>query len=295
MEFGSTDVAAVLSATGGADTSIIARLLLAVGLDPANPSLAAMLNRLWEIALANINIANSLALAGAIFYVITLLMRTIVPLRIFGIIGDALFIGYGMLANSISTFFLYLLMLPINSVRLYQMLKLVDKARRSAEGDLSMSWLEPYMVQRRYRKNDVLFRKGERANEMFMVVSGKFLVTELAMELLAGHIFGELGFLSPSRHRTQTIECVEDGQVLSITYDKLLELYFQNPEFGYYFLRLSSERLLEDVARLERIIEVNKDVIAQAEAARQAKKNSPDRADGQTGRASDGQVLDGVR
>jgi hypothetical protein len=40
-----------------------------------------------------------------------------------------------------------------------------------------------------------------------------------------------------------------------MTYDRLLEIYFQNPEFSYYFLRLSSERLLQNIARLEKIIE----------------------------------------
>jgi CRP-like cAMP-binding protein len=253
---------------------MINNLLIQLGLDPANLTFAAIAHRLTDVAMDNMNLANTFALAGAIFYVTTLLMRTIVPLRIFGIFGDAFFIGYGVLANSVTTFFLYLLLLPINSVRLYQMLKLVKKARRSAEGDLSMSWLEPYMVQRRHRAKDVLFRKGERANEMFMIVTGKFLVSELGMELPAGRVFGELGFLSPNNRRTQTVECTEDGQVLTITYDKLLELYFQNPEFGYYFLRLSSERLLENMGRLEAIIEDNKDVIAQNQAARAAKKES---------------------
>jgi CRP-like cAMP-binding protein len=107
----------------------------------------------------------------------------------------------------------------------------------------------------------VLFRKGEAANEMFIVVTGAFLVTELGMELPPGQVFGELGFLSKNNRRTQTVECTEDGDVLTITYDKLLELYFQNPEFGYYFLRLTSERLLQNMARLEEIVEQNKDVI----------------------------------
>jgi cyclic nucleotide-binding protein len=247
---------------------MIDKLWLALGLDPNAITYEAVVNRLIDVALAHVNLANSFALAGAIFYVTTLLMRTIVPLRVFGIVGDACFVGYGALANSLTTFFLYLLLLPINSVRLYQMLKLVKKARRSAEGDLSMSWLEPFMVQRRYRKNDVLFRKGERADEMFMIISGKFLVSEIAMELPAGRVFGELGFLSPNNRRTQSVECLEDGQVMTITYEKLLELYFQNPEFGYYFLRLTSERLLENMARLERVIEDNKDVIANNTAAR---------------------------
>ena len=36
----------------------------------------------------------------------------------------------------------------------------------------------------------------------------------------------------------------ESGEVVTITYDRLLEIYFENPEFGYYFLRLASDRLI---------------------------------------------------
>jgi len=43
----------------------------------------------------------------------------------------------------------------------------------------------------------------------------------------------------------------ETGMVLTITYDKVQELYFQNPTFGFYFLRLATGRLLQNVARLE--------------------------------------------
>jgi CRP-like cAMP-binding protein len=46
------------------------------------------------------------------------------------------------------------------------------------------------------------------------------------------------------------IECIEDGQVMTITYAKLLEIYFQNPQLGYYFLVLISQRLLENISRL---------------------------------------------
>jgi len=69
---------------------------------------------------------------------------------------------------------------------------------------------------------------------------------------------GELGFITPNNKRTQTVECIESGEVLTITYDRLLEIYFENPEFGYYFLRLTSDRLIQNIARLEGIIEQNK-------------------------------------
>jgi hypothetical protein len=218
-------------------------------------TLALIVHRFMDAAVAAINLANMFALMGAIFFVATLLMRTIVPLRIAALISDVFFIGYGVLSNSINTLILYGLLLPINSIRLYQMIKLIRKARVSAQGDLSMDWLKPFMIRRTYRNGDVLFRKGEPASEMFFTVTGKLLVTEIGIEIPPGRLVGELGFLSPDNRRTQTVECIQDGEVLTMTYDRLLEIYFQNPEFGYYFLRLTSERLLQNIARLEKIIE----------------------------------------
>ncbi len=234
------------------------KLLLQIGLDPNNVTFHAIVARLIEITAANINFASICALVGAAFYAATLLMRTMVPLRAFGILSTLLFMAYGALAGAIPTFLMYLLLLPINSLRLAQMLNLVKKARVAAQGDLSMDWLKPFMNRRRYRQGDVLFRKGQPANEMFLTVTGKFLVIEIGVEVAPGHLMGELGFLTPGNKRTQSVECVEGGDVLTITYDRLLEIYFQNPRFGYYFLRLSSDRLLQNIARLERIIEQNK-------------------------------------
>ena len=110
------------------------------------------------------------------------------------------------------------------------------------------------MTARKYRRGDKLFKKDDAANEMFLTVTGKFLVTEIGIELPPGRLMGELGFLTPNNRRTATVECIEDGQVMTITYEKLLEIYFQNPQFGYYFLVLTSQRLLENISRLEEII-----------------------------------------
>ena len=260
MSSADLDLAAILNRAVeyAAQNLRVEKLLVQLGLDPANVTYDAIFNRLVDITLANINFANMLALVGAIFYVATLMVRTIVPLRVIGIISMIFFIGYGALAGAVATFLLYLLSLPINVIRLRQMLTLVKKAKLSAQGDLSMDWLRPFMTPRKYRKGDVLFHKGDVAKEMFLTITGKFLVDEIGVELPPGRIMGELGFIAPENRRTQTVKCIEDGEVLTITYDKLLELYFQNPEFGYYFLRLSSERLMQNIARLEGIIENNK-------------------------------------
>jgi hypothetical protein len=249
-----------------ADNLRVAKILVQLGLDPNNVSYEALYNRLLEIVLANINLANTFALIGAIFFVTTLLTHTMVPLRIANMIGCACFVGFGALAGDIKTFLLYLLLLPINAVRLRQMLTLVKKARAATQGDTSMEWLKPFMTQRKYRKGDILFKKNDAADEMLLTVTGNFVVKEIGVELPPGRLMGELGFLTPDNRRTATIECIEDGHVLTITYEKLLEIYFQNPQFGYYFLVLTSQRLLENIKRLEGIVAQSK-LAAQAAAA----------------------------
>jgi Cyclic nucleotide-binding domain len=264
MKFSSADLSTILDRV--LDTAVdnlrIAKILVQMGLDPSNITYDALFNRLVEIALAKVTLANMFALVGAIFFVATLLMQTMVPLRVANMVGCTFFVAFGALSGNVATFLLYLLLLPINAVRLRQMLKLVKKARSATQGDMSMEWLKPFMTERRYRRGDTLFKKDDAATEMFLTVTGKFLVTEIGVELPPGRLMGELGFLTLNKRRTATVECIEDGQVLTITYERLLEIYFQNPQFGYYFLVLTSQRLLQNISRLER-------TIAQEKAARQ--------------------------
>src|ERR1700720_246600 len=118
-----------------ADNLRVAKILVQLGLDPNNITYDALFNRLLEIFLANITLANMFALVGAIFFVATLLTQTMVPLRVANMIGCAFFAGFGALAGSVKTFLLYLLMVPINAFRLRQMLTLVKKARSATQGD----------------------------------------------------------------------------------------------------------------------------------------------------------------
>jgi hypothetical protein len=267
MKFSSADLSTTLDRIldTAADNLRIAKILIQMGLDPNNITYDALFSRLLEIGLANITLANMFALVGAIFFVATLLTQTMVPLRVANMVGCTFFVAFGALSGNVATFLLYLLLLPINAFRLHQMLNLVKKARSTTQGDASMEWLKPFMTERKYRKGDILVKKGDTANEMFLTITAKFLVTEIGVELPPGRLMGELGFLTPNKQRTATVECTEDGQVLTITYEKLLEIYFQNPQFGYYFLVLTSQRLLENISRLEAIIAQNK--VAQQIAA----------------------------
>src|SRR5580698_9500369 len=136
-----------------ADNLRVAKILIQLGLDPDNITYDAIFNRLLELFLHNITLAN--------------------------MIGCAFFAAFGALTGTITTFLLYLLMVPINAWRLRQMLQLVKMARSATQGDTSMEWLKPFMTERKYRKGDVLFKKDDTADEMFLTVTGKFLVNEI--------------------------------------------------------------------------------------------------------------------
>src|SRR4051795_7735568 len=191
------------------------------------------------------------AVFASVFVVATTTMRTMIPLRIFGILTNLVLIATAIPTRNYLVILVQSVVLVLNSYRLHQMLQLVRDVKKSVNSDLSMEWLKPFMTERNCTAGEMLFYKDEKAEDMLYIVSGKFKLVESGIVLPVGAIVGELGMLSPSNTRTQTLECVEAGLVLSVSYSKVEELYVQNPEFGFYFLRLSSARLFENIAKLE--------------------------------------------
>ena len=191
------------------------------------------------------------ALFASIFVVATTTMRTMIPLRIFGILANIVLFLTAIPAHNYLVMLVQSAMFLVNSYRLHQMLQLVRDVKKSVNSDLSMEWLKPFMTERKCAAGEVLFYKDEKAEDMLYIVSGSFKLVESGIVLPVGAIVGELGMLSPSKIRTQSLECVEAGLVLSVSYSKVEELYVQNPAFGFYFLRLTSARLFQNLNTLQ--------------------------------------------
>lgn len=188
---------------------------------------------------------------ASIFVIATTTMRTMIPLRVFGILANIVLIVTAIPIHNYLVILVQVVMLVVNTYRLHQMLQLVRDVRKSVNSDLSMEWLKPFMTERKAGAGEVLFYKDEKADSMFYIVSGRFRLVESGIELPVGAIVGELGMLSPSNVRTQTLECIEGGVILSVSYDQVEQLYVQNPAFGFYFLRLASARLFQNIGTLE--------------------------------------------
>ncbi len=209
-------------------------------------------------------------LFASVFVVATTTMRTMIPLRVFGILANVVLIATAIPSHNYLTIVLQAVMLSLNSYRLHQMLQLVRDVKKSVNSDLSMEWLKPFMTERNCATGEMLFYKDEKADSMFYIVSGRFQLVESGIELPAGAIVGELGMLSPSNMRTQTLECIEGGVILSVNYTQVEELYVQNPAFGFYFLRLASARLFQNIEKLEQRLAQHATAAAAAAAPKPA-------------------------
>src|SRR6476659_4439596 len=192
------------------------------------------------------------ALFASIFVIATTTMRTMIPLRVFSIFANIVLFAMAVPNHNYLVMLVQAVMLLVNSYRLHQMLQLVRDVKKSVNSDLSMDWPKPFMTERKCEAGEILFYKDEKAEDMLYIVSGRFRLVESGIEFPVGAIVGELGMLSPSNIRTQTLECIEAGLILSVSYTKVEELYVQNPEFGFYFLRLFSSRLFQNIDTLER-------------------------------------------
>ena len=162
-----------------------------------------------------------------------------------------MFIVYAFLVPVYPQLLLQAILLPLNALRLYEMLKLTEKVKVAARGDLSMGWLEAFVTKRVATKGEVLFGKGDVATTMFYTVTGRYRLPEVGVEVGPGEVIGEIGLIAPNNKRTSTFECVEGGELLTISYPQVKQLYYQNPQFGFYFLQLIGQRLIQNIANLE--------------------------------------------
>jgi CRP/FNR family transcriptional regulator, cyclic AMP receptor protein len=189
-------------------------------------------------------------LAAALVF-LTFYMKTMIPLRVIGICSNCSFIAYGYLGDLYPVLILHLLLLPLNGLRLREMVHLTRQVREATHGDLNMDWVKPFSSTRHAQAGEVLFHKGDLANDMFVVVSGRFRLSETGIEIGPSHVVGELALFAPEHKRTQTLECFEPGTLMQIAYAQVEQLFFQNPQFGFYLLKLITRRLFQNIVRLE--------------------------------------------
>ena len=198
-----------------------------------------------------ITIADAMGYIAALLVFTTFWMKTMIPLRVLGLGSNIFFIAYGFLAPAYPPLVLHILLLPLNIVRLREMLRLTRRVEQATAGNNNMDWIKPFTSTRWMSADEILFCKGDTADRCLSWFRGAAVCSTAASKSGLATVVGELALVSPDKARTQTLKCQEGGELLEISYGHVKQLYFQNPVFGFYFLELTSQRLFNNVRRLE--------------------------------------------
>ena len=192
-----------------------------------------------------------IGLAGTAITVVTYMARTMIRLRILALLSSAAFFTYGVLTGSLTVIATEALLFPINLVRLFQVKRLIGQVEKASLGDFSLEWLKPLGKERRTKAGEIVFRKGDPADRLYFIAEGRYELPESGIGLGSGQIVGEFGLVSEGNVRTQGLQSLEAGVLLGVDYADVQQLHFQSPEFGFYFLKLVSGRLLNNLEAAE--------------------------------------------
>jgi CRP/FNR family cyclic AMP-dependent transcriptional regulator len=170
------------------------------------------------------------------------LAKRMIPLRTVSILNNVFGVAAGIGSGSLSTLIEHAVNLPLNAVRLREMRRLVTNVRDASATDLKIEWLKPFMHPRKLNAGARVFSKGDEAKEAFVLVEGRIVIPENSAAIEPGAIFGEMALFTATGRRTASAVCASDVRLLVITYEQFEQLYFQNPEFGLYLVRLIVRR-----------------------------------------------------
>jgi CRP/FNR family cyclic AMP-dependent transcriptional regulator len=181
-------------------------------------------------------------------------MKTIVPLRRVAIASNLVFIGYALMGISFGIFdkvlpilILHLALLPLNVMRLREVRTTIRSIQAMTREHASLDALIPFMKHESIKRGQKLFSKGDQADRLYVLKQGRIKLIELGKTLEAGAVFGEVGIFSENALRTSSAFSEEDAELFSLTSDKAIELFYQDPRFGFYIVRAIARYVSEGV------------------------------------------------
>jgi CRP/FNR family transcriptional regulator, cyclic AMP receptor protein len=189
----------------------------------------------------------TVAWLAALLVFASFFMKTMTPLRVVAISSNVAFIGYALLGIRYGIFdrvypilVLHSALLPLNVVRLLQIRRLIDAVNTASNAE-ALASLIPYMQTESRRRGETLFSKGDPADTLYLIEAGSVRFPELGTKLSTGAVFGEVGLFAPEGTRSASAICDDDCRLSAIAKNKVLELYYQDPRFGMFLIRLVSE------------------------------------------------------
>jgi serine phosphatase RsbU (regulator of sigma subunit)/anti-sigma regulatory factor (Ser/Thr protein kinase) len=117
----------------------------------------------------------------------------------------------------------------------------------AAKDDEGLHFPLESMNRETFRKGDVLFKAGDRADKMYYVTRGSLRLPEFGKVVKEGDVIGEMGILSPFLARTASAVCEEDLEAYTIGKEDVTRLFNTNPALAFQIVHLCIKRLIENL------------------------------------------------
>jgi len=191
--------------------------------------------------------------ASALVFV-SFFMKTIVPLRKMAIASNVAFICYALLGINFEIFdkvlpilVLHIALLILNILRMREIQNTIRAVQTMTRAHASLDALIPYMKRENMKRGQWLFKKGDLADRLYILKNGRIKLVEFDKALEAGAIFGEVGIFSENEVRTSSAFAEDDSELYSLTSERAVELFYQDPSFGFYIVRALARYVSEGV------------------------------------------------
>lgn len=198
-----------------------------------------------------LDLGTVLAVIGTVLLCVSFLVKSMLKLRALALASNVFFIAWGYLEWVWPTLALNSVIVPLNAWHIWEIRKLTKEITQATEDSPVSQWLLPHMRRRSFKAGEVLFRRGDAADELIYIASGELRMAEIGERVGPGELIGEIGLFSPEKRRTQSLVCETDGTLYYMTGEMIFRLYYQSPKLGFYLMRLVVQRLLRDVQRLD--------------------------------------------
>ncbi|UZR93624.1 ATP-binding protein [Chondrinema litorale] len=116
-----------------------------------------------------------------------------------------------------------------------------------------------------YEKDDIVFKKGDQGNRMFMIVSGKVRVHDEFHTFSifdAGRIFGEYAIIDTGQ-RSATVTVIEDAHLFTLHRKDFLDIIADNHEVTLGILKILTGQIREKDILETKLALRNKEIIKQ--------------------------------
>jgi hypothetical protein len=178
----------------------------------------------------------------------TFLTRTMMPLRFVALASNVAFISYGALLHLYPVLVLHVILLPVNAWRLREIFQLAKNVEETTQDDSKVfNALVRFAKRMTVSRGEVVIRKGDPSDALYLVLEGKLWVEEAEAEVGPGSFVGEMGVLSRTHRRTATVDARTDCVLGRVSAADFQRVYFANPSLGLSLIRMIIDRLTREV------------------------------------------------